>query len=111
MRPEIQEDWASFVLDLFQCNLTNPALLNPASSGKIIFNHKSKMLSSNSFCDGKKCSHFNSSKAEALCREKKRVIKTIKPARIDILMKEAERRNVDLRVLLYFRFAKSKKKL
>ena len=37
MRPEIQEEWASFVLDLIQCNLTNPALLNPASTGKIIF--------------------------------------------------------------------------
>ena len=107
MRTEIQEEWASFVLDLFQCNLTSPALLNPRSTGQIIFKHKSKMLASHNFCDGDNCRHFNSSKAEALCRAKKRVVKTIKPARIDILLKEAERRNVDLRVLLYFRFANS----
>ncbi|CBY10836.1 unnamed protein product [Oikopleura dioica] len=64
------------------------------------------MLSSHNFCDGENCSHFNRSKAEALCRAKKRVIKTIKIGRIDILLKEAERRKVDLRVLLYFRDAR-----
>ena len=96
MRPEIQEEWANFVLDLFQCNFTNPAFLS--KTGKIVFNYKSKMLASQN--------HFKRSKAEALCRSKKRVIKTIKPARIDILLKEAEKRKIDLRVLLYFRLAR-----
>jgi len=40
MRTEIQEKWASFVLDLFQCNFTNPALINPKSTGQIIKNQK-----------------------------------------------------------------------
>jgi len=106
MRTEIQEKWASFVIDLFQCNLTSPALINPKSTGQIIFKHKSKILASHKFCDGEKCRHFKSSKAEDIFRAKKRVIKTIKPARIDVLLKEAERRNVDLRVIIYFRQAK-----
>ena len=72
MRPEIQEEWANFVLDLFQCNFTNPAFLS--KTGHIVFNDKSKMLASQN--------HFKRSKAEALCRSKKRVIKTIKPASI-----------------------------
>ena len=67
------------------------------------------MLVSQKSCEGEDCDHFKTDilKAEALCRKNKRVIKTIKPARIDILLKEAEKRNIDLRVLLYFRYAKA----
>ena len=45
-------------------------------------------------------------KAEALCKERKRVIKTIKPADIGALLQEADKRDIDLRVLLYFRDAR-----
>jgi len=106
-RGAFQPEWWCFYVKILQkqsrYNFTNPALINPKSTGQIIFKQKSKILASHKFCDGEKCRHFNSSKAEDICRAKKRVIKTIKPARIDVLLKEAERRNVDLRVIIYLR--------
>ena len=103
MRPEIQEEWASFILDLYQCNFTSPHLLtSQKAKNSIVFEKKDKLLKKK-VCDGKKCRHYTINDAEDLCKRKKRVFKTIKPANIEILLKEAERRTVDLRVLLYFR--------
>lgn len=101
MSKEVQEEWASFILDLFQCNFTNPPLLSDRldSKGRINFSRRSQALSSL----GKK---FSLKEAEALCIEKQRVIKTIKPADIGVLLREANKRAVDLRVLLYFRDAR-----
>ena len=98
MAKEIQEEWASFILDLFQCNFTNPLLLQDRADvkGRIFFSIRSKVL--NSLED-----KTNFTKIKALCKEKRRVIKTIKPADIDILLREAEKRDVDLRIILYFR--------
>ena len=97
MAKEIQEEWASFTLDLIQCNFTNPLLYSNTadSKEKIIFSQRSKALNS--------LKSFNVEDAENLCREKRRVIKTIKPANIGILLQEVDRRNLDLRILLYFR--------
>ena len=101
MSKEVQEEWASFILDLFQCNFSNPLLLSDRldSKEKIIFSRRSQAL--NSF--GKK---LNLNEAEALCKERRRVMKTIKPADIGVLLREADKRDVDLRVLLYFRDAR-----
>ena len=73
------------------------------TSQKVVFEYKDRILENYKISDGEKYRHFKIPEAEELCREKKRVIKTIKPANIEILLKEAEKRNVDLRVLLYFR--------
>ena len=104
MSPDIQEKWASFILDLFQCNFSNPDLLkiNPNRTN-IVFEKKDRVLKQPVCDSNKNCRQIEIDEAEELCKEKKRVIKTIKPANIEILLKEAERRNIDLRVLLYFR--------
>ena len=101
MATEVQEEWASFILDLFQCNFTNPLLLSdrPDSIKRINFFTRSQALNSL----GKK---LTLKKAEALCKDRRRVIKTIKPADIGVLLREADKRDVDLRVLLYFRDAR-----
>ena len=91
------------MLDIFQCNFTNPHLLDSNNPGYFLFTDRSRVLSSK-FCDGTNCANFNSSKAEALCREKKMVVKTIRTKSIEVLLEEAKRRDVDLRILLFFRW-------
>ena len=92
MDKTVQEEWASFVLDLFQCNFTNPLLI---LNKKIVFVKKSQALNS--------LKSANLKEAEKLCKKRRRVIKTIKPADVGILLRESEKRDVNLRILLYFR--------
>ena len=102
MNPKVQEKWANYILDLFECNFTKSRPYLP-------FTRKSRQLNNFKICDetasSKRsgCRKWNWAEAAELCLQKKRVIKTIKPADIDVLLSIANERSVDLRVLIYYR--------
>ena len=90
---KVQEEWANYILDLFECNFLSKYFLR--KNGSVVFSQHSKSIPG-----GK----VNRVLLENFCKMKKiRVIKTIKPADVKILFQQARKRGVVLRAVLFFR--------